>query len=269
MTVVLFSTGNLVVMIVTIKDKATKLTTNLIIGALAFSDCFVGAISVPFAVFVKLAYGDYGWMPCAISPFVLIAPIFCSASNMVLIAVERYRAIVKNKSYTVKQIKVSIAIIWIVSFIAGLILYPLKFLTDPTCVPTNFTFSHLLTLSIIIALLTIFMIVIYMRINNQLNNMPNMSSTRQKQTQQATRSFLMCYLWYVICFTPAQVLGQVQTGLRDYGGIENKISFKDTYAISILFALLNSVMNPILYAIFNVRMRYVIYAILIINNILI
>ena len=257
-------TGNLVVILVTIKDKGAKLPTNLIIGALALSDCFIGAISVPFAVFVKLAYSDYGWMPCAISPFFLSAPILCSMLCMVLIALERYGAIVKNKTYTVKQIKVAIAIICMFSFIVGFVLYPSKFLTDPICVPTNFTFSHLLTLSIIIALLTIFMIVVYIRINNQLTNMPNMSSTRQKQKQQATRSFLMCYLWYVICFTPAQVLGLVQTGLRDYGGIENKLSFKDTYAISILLALLNSVMNPILYAIFNVRMRYVIYTIIII-----
>ena len=246
----------------TIKDKGSKLTTNLIVGALAFSDCFIGAISVPFAVFVKLTYGDYGWMPCAISPLVLAVPILCSMLTMVLIAFERYGALVKNKIYTVKQIKIAIAGIWISCIMAGLITYPLYFLTDHTCIPTNVSFDHMLFISVLVSLLTTCMIVAYMRIISKLNKqgIPNMSSTRQKQTKQATRSFLMCYLWYVICFTPAQWLALVLTGLRDYGGVEKDImSFHDNYTISVILALLNSVMNPIVYAIFNVRMRYVIY----------
>ena len=246
----------------TIKDKESKLTTNLIVGALALSDSFIGAISVPFVVFVKLTYSDYGWMPCAISPLVLAVPILCSMLTMVLIAFERYGSIVTNKPYPVKQIKIAIAIIWIGSLIAGLITYPLFFFIDRLCVITNIPFAHMLFISLLVAILTTFMVVTYVRIIRELNkkrvSLPN-NPQRLKQTQQATRSFFMCYLWYVICFTPAQCLALVDIGLHEYGGIEKEyISAHDTYTISIILALFNSVMNPIVYAIFNIRMRYVI-----------
>ena len=129
--------GNALVIILTLRNKELKKTTNILIGSLACIDAFVGLFGTPVIIlnmYYVLYVGD-GWLACVICPILFVAPMLSDLGVMLLILSERYRAIVQfhKPPYTTKQVVYMLMGVFVMSLaLCGN--YVLSFVTGSSCV---------------------------------------------------------------------------------------------------------------------------------------
>ena len=87
--------GNALVIIMSLRNKALKKTTNILIGSLAGIDAFICLCGTPVVVLYMyyVLYVDDGWLACVIFPSLLGAPMLSDLRVMLLIVSERYREV--------------------------------------------------------------------------------------------------------------------------------------------------------------------------------
>ena len=120
--------GNILIGIIVYKEKAMRTPINILIVNMAISDLLYSIINFP-ALFVRLNTashwlfsGPFGQTLCRLKYFVNDVSIAVSIQSLVLIAVDRFVAVVfplRPSLISSKQCRLSILVIWIVAMVVS------------------------------------------------------------------------------------------------------------------------------------------------------
>ena len=250
--------GNALVIILTLRNKALKKTTDILIGSLACIDAFVGLFGTPVIIlnmYYVLYVGD-GWLACVICPILFIVPMLSDLGVMLLILSERYRAIVQyhKPPYTTKQVVYMLMGVFVMSLaLCGN--YVLSYVTGSSCGGHDPTFIDNTLFIICVWPLFGITIVCYSKIKKNLQSQTVMGSNRSRQSQQVINSVLACLFLYFIGIIPNMIALEISLVAKDFYGTTLLGSTRVLFFSGLTIGLLNSMANPIIYAIFNRTMR--------------
>ena len=116
-------TGNSLVIYVITKHRSMRTSTNYLIMNLAICDLLITVLQAP--PFIKHLHtgdtwfgGTLGNVTCKIQSFVGSLLVFCSTSNLVAIAIDRYIAVTRPLKYKLSSklvVKIGIPTVWLIS----------------------------------------------------------------------------------------------------------------------------------------------------------
>ena len=115
--------GNGAVSYVVIKNKKMQTVTNIFIVNMAFADVLIGIISIPFQFHAALLQR---WVlaafMCPLAPFVQVMTVNVSIFTLMILAIDRYFAVIHPlKPRVSKHIaKIAIGITWAFAIVSGL-----------------------------------------------------------------------------------------------------------------------------------------------------
>ena len=250
--------GNFVVLIVTLRDKTLKKTTNILVGSLAFIDTTIGVFGTPVVIINMhyVLYAEEGWIKCVVLPVSYYPLLMNGLGIMCLIVIERYRAIVQfhKPPYTPKQVMLMILVVFISTlFMCLKFIIPYLLGTDCGDYDPKFTTTAVSVVAVWFLFGTL--TVCYSKIIQKLRSQTAMKNNRHQQTRQAIYSFMACFLWYLIFFIPLTIVMLVTTTSNVYYGTNLSISPRGLYFYGLTYALVNSMVNPFIYGIFNKKIR--------------
>ena len=246
--------GNLLVIIVVKKKRYLRTKTNYLLANLAASDLMANILA--YTVGIARAFPmprTLGIFLCKINSYYPAAS-FCSILTLTVIALERYKAIVKPLSNGLKfgkwTLRYFIIAIWILSLavVTPLVFFD-EYSSEQLCVRTWSTHSKFTfwTCAIVlaIALPVVVIIYCYFRIIRALyfgRKIIPMNIPRQVDAQEKKKVIKLSIIVtsvVVIAFTPFSVVRQLEI----HGPVPNEVT---VLALSLI--LLSSVLNPFIYA---------------------
>ena len=284
--------GNALVLAVVYRGRALRSPTNLFVGSLAFADLLVGLFVIPTTIITYSGMSPRRnlWM-CNFLPFIQFLSFFGSVYSMVLIAYERYNVIVltTSKNYSRNKAYLMIALIWLLGCIySSRNFIPTTKTTEYMIVPnpldsegvtmgfiritlpasrcftlgddTKYDFYlRFVDIAVFFLIPCSLMIYLYTSITKHLIKATSLKQKGLKHKKRAILTFVLCVVFFFICFVTFQALNQVFNGINKFHrNIEaNKIWININLA-SILFLISNSIINPFVYVIFNKDIRQVI-----------
>ncbi|CAH8866114.1 unnamed protein product [Trichobilharzia szidati] len=118
--------GNSLVVLSVIRERSLRNATNWFIVSLAIADISLAILVMPLATWLEVVngYWVFGTVICDI--FIMFDVLFCTASilNLVAICLDRYLAVTKPIVYAkhnnMRRVQISIALVWIVSFLIAI-----------------------------------------------------------------------------------------------------------------------------------------------------
>ena len=121
LSMVLIVAGNVLVVIVVLSKKKHRTPTNLLICGLASTDLIIGIFVVPSTIYEVLEQdkGNLGVFFCIFVPYLQLGCISASIGFLLVIAIDRFRAIVVigSKRPSLKGVVICITCTWILSLI--------------------------------------------------------------------------------------------------------------------------------------------------------
>ncbi|KAK4467743.1 hypothetical protein MN116_008674 [Schistosoma mekongi] len=194
--------GNSLVVLSVIRERSLRNATNWFIVSLAIADISLAILVMPLATWLEVVngYWVFGTMICNV--FIMFDVLFCTASifNLVAICLDRYLAVTKPIVYAkhnnMRRVQMSIALVWIVSFLIAVPLIcglNVNRYNDPT-ICQSFNALYIICSSLgSFYLPAIILIVVYQRIfalikqrhkSLRLNRSSNHQQKQQQQLQQ-------------------------------------------------------------------------------------
>ena len=216
---VIITLGNLMVIIVVVKDPLTKLRSlfNYFVVNLAFADLIVGIMSMPIGIYAHVLEYMKEQPPVLRIAFTMSLFVSLTASILCLIAlsIDRYVAITYPMKYRANLSKrkcvTGSLVIWVVSFSLAVVYLEVGYI-DYLMIYVNTS----------VAIAGIVLVATYIRINRFLSNQskklkrsskkftkPEISNSAQKKTQQLNRVtgvFLWILFLFLVCFVPATIV---------------------------------------------------------------
>ena len=254
--------GNLLILAVTRQQNPLSSSTNMLVASLAWADLSVGLIFVPTSMYrmITPVNDRFSYVFCAVLPAIWGVTAVSSILSMVGIGVERYRAIVSfhKPPYTVKQVKIMLAIIWGTALLIALPRYLIVYTNVYNACgrAKDYIAGRIFTL-LVVSIASALMILLYWNIVKKLKNQHTFTS-RLQQRRRTVMSFVVCVLWLIICFVPMNVYILAKSCVLAWnnGEAEEHVMTPLEDLVYSTLTISNSLANPIIYGIYNKRMRY-------------
>ena len=251
--------GNLLILTITLRGKPLSNTTNILVSSLALADLLVGLIFVPTSIYRKITPFNktFSYILCSVLPAIWGLTAIASILSMVGIGVERYRAIVSfhKTSYTVKQVKIMVVIIWGTALTAFPRYLSIYNNTNDACGSAkDYIVGRLLTL-LAASIASAIMMLLYWNIIKKLSQQTLSSSLQQRR--RAVMSFVVCVVCMICCFVPTNAYVVVKSFILAWNNAEAKehVMTRAEDLVYSTLAISNSAVNPLIYGIYNKRMR--------------
>lgn len=144
--------GNLAIVVITARNKCTRTTVNYLIANMAVSDLLISTFAVPNKL-CEIVFGPRVWLVDGIAGMVLCKLVFffqdmsltVSIQTLVVISIERYRAIVfpfNSAVITSKRCKFIIPLIWFTSMaLHGVYFYAARLVSHNDTTTCNFSWA--------------------------------------------------------------------------------------------------------------------------------
>lgn len=257
--------GNLLVCVAIWRNKKLQTITNYFLVSLAVADFLVGALAIPCALIIDLGISYHNYSLCIFVLSMLIILTQSSIFSLLLVAVERYIAIVLPFHYRrlmkPRIAKLVILLTWVLACVMGLI--PLmgfqrRYKRTQHCIfvyVVNMTYMVYINFfgSVLTSLLVMFFIYahIFITVRKHVKNIANMRTISAKQARKnvgigrkvrkATSIFLILFL-FIICWIPLHILNCV-TLFCPRCTVPLQLTLT-----AVILSHANSVFNPLIYA---------------------
>lgn len=268
--------GNSLVIASVICNRRLQTKTSAFITSLAIGDLMIGLIVMPLIV-VSNTVGPFvenGLTYCHVTISLTITLMFNSVANLGAVTFDRFLAVViplRYKSVMTKRVIFPIiAFLWIFSTIFGFIPFmgwrtviPPKHSSGLFCqVPLNLAQGYIITVCVVALFPSIFVLAAYIKIfktachhelriaaavNSVFRNQNDPKLNIIKETKAAKMVALVLGT-FIFTWAPLFVIMIVDTTL-------NNTVNSYVYAGGVIFATLNSALNPLLYASMNSEFR--------------
>lgn len=271
--------GNMLVIASVLLNRRLQTRTSAFITSLAISDLLIALLVVPLII-ISNVFGPnmpshQGMEYCHATISVAVSLMFNAVANLGAVSLDRYLAIIKPLRYKVimrrRVMTAIIASIWIFSSFFGFVPYlgwreVVKRTKGIYCqVSLNLKREYIVTICVLATIPSIFMLIAYykifrtarmhaIRITAAVNSiMVNYSdcgvtiSTLMKETK-ATKMVALVLGSFIVFWTPLFVIMIIDIVKENY--VNSYI-----YAGSVMFATLNSALNPAIYAAMNKEFR--------------
>ena len=246
--------GNILIIISVIKFSFLRKPCNILIASLALSDLLVGIVAIPYDFAFYLSYSLKRMrLPCLFRHFIWILCLGSSISNLVLISVERFMAVVfplKHQIYMTVQKSVIAAVI---TWLAVLLPCSTVLAGTDTWIPkygcmfhhtfkkgfTRFASIWMISQVTFSALVFVWVIVVTRkRVNRAL--LANQSTQHEKNEQGKAKLVALVYGLFVLFWSPSMAYGLSTTMSSQYS--------EDKYGkLMILIGTCNSCVNIFVY----------------------
>ena len=273
--------GNLAVIAIVSKNNQMWTTTNFLIANMAASDLMITAFALPREV-AEVFIGPRRWLLKGIVGQILCKLVFflqdlstaVSMHSLVVIAIDRYRAIVfpfRSPVITTKNCKVIIPIIWVVAMgLHGMYFYTLQLTKSESkwyCTISwapkfeektqviYFTFLSVviifLPLCVILTLYTLILIELRKRKVSK-NNALELRSRRRREDTAIMKRILILVLLFLLCITPVIVPGLVFHFIWDS---RLPCDMEHLFPVTKFVFYSNASLNPWVYIVLSERYR--------------
>lgn len=268
--------GNSLVIASVISNRRLQSKTSAFITSLAVCDLIIGLVLMPLIV-VSNTLGpavQNGLDYCHVTISVAIMLMFNSVANLGAVTFDRFLAVVvplRYKSIMTKRVIVPIiAFVWIFSTVFGFIPFMgWRTVVKPKpgsglfCqVPLNLAPGYIITVCVVGFLPSIFVLVAYLKIfqtaylhevriaaaiNSVLRNQTELKLNMIKE-MKAARMVALVLGAFIISWAPLYIIMIVDIAMKN--AVNSYI-----YAGGVIFATLNSALNPVIYASMNSEFR--------------
>lgn len=268
--------GNSLVIASVISNRRLRSKTSAFITSLAVCDLIIGLVLMPLIV-VSNTLGpavQNGLDYCHVTISVAIMLMFNSVANLGAVTFDRFLAVVvplRYKSIMTKRVIVPIiAFVWIFSTVFGFIPFMgWRTVVKPKpgsglfCqVPLNLAPGYIITVCVVGFLPSIFVLVAYLKIfqtaylhevriaaaiNSVLRNQTELKLNMIKEMKAAKMVALVLGA-FIISWAPLYIIMIVDIAMKN--AVNSYI-----YAGGVIFATLNSALNPVIYASMNSEFR--------------
>ena len=268
--------GNSLVIASVISNRRLQSKTSAFITSLAVCDLIIGLVLMPLIV-VSNTLGpavQNGLDYCHVTISVAIMLMFNSVANLGAVTFDRFLAVVvplRYKSIMTKRVIVPIiAFVWIFSTVFGFIPFmgwrtvvKPKLGSGLFCqVPLNLAPGYIITVCVVGFLPSIFVLVAYLKIfqtaylhevriaaaiNSVLRNQTELKLNMIKEMKAAKMVALVLGA-FIISWAPLYIIMIVDIAMKN--AVNSYI-----YAGGVIFATLNSALNPVIYASMNSEFR--------------
>lgn len=268
--------GNSLVIASVISNRRLQSKTSAFITSLAVCDLIIGLVLMPLIV-VSNTLGpavQNGLDYCHVTISVAIMLMFNSVANLGAVTFDRFLAVVvplRYKSIMTKRVIVPIiAFVWIFSTVFGFIPFMgWRTVVKPKpgsglfCqVPLNLAPGYIITVCVVGFLPSIFVLVAYLKIfqtaylhevriaaaiNSVLRNQTELKLNMIKEMKAAKMVALVLGA-FIISWAPLYIIMIVDIAMKN--AVNSYI-----YAGGVIFATLNSALNPVIYACMNSEFR--------------
>ena len=268
--------GNSLVIASVVTNRRLQTKTSAFITSLAVGDLMIGLVVIPLIV-VSNTVGpavEHGLNYCHVTISVTIMLMFNSVANLGAVTFDRFLAVVnplRYKSIMTKRVIVPIiASVWVFSTIFGFVPFMgWRTVVEPEdssglfCqVPLNLARGYIITVCIVGLFPSIFVLAAYVKIfktacyhelriaaaiNSVLHNQSDLKLNMIKETKAAKMVALVLGT-FIFTWAPLFVIMIVDIAMKQ--SVNSYI-----YAGGVIFATLNSALNPIIYACMNSEFR--------------
>ena len=273
---VLIVAGNSLVIASVVTNRRLQTKTSAFITSLAVGDLMIGLVVIPLIVVSNIVGPtlEYGLKYCHLTISVTIMLMFNSVANLGAVTFDRFIAVViplRYKSIMTKRVIVPIiASVWVFSTIFGFIPFmgwrtvvvP-KHPSGLFCqVPLNLAQGYIITVCVVGLFPSIFVLAAYIKIfqtachheiriaaaiNSVLRNQNDQKLNMIKETKAAKMVALVLGT-FTFTWAPLFVIMIVDIAMK------NSVN-SYVYAGGVIFATLNSALNPVIYASMNSEFR--------------
>lgn len=268
--------GNSLVIASVVSNRRLQTKTSAFITSLAAGDLMIGLVVMPLIV-VSNTVGpsvENGLKYCHVTISVAVMLMFNSVANLGAVTFDRFLAVVvplRYKSIMTKRVIVPIiAFVWVFSTIFGFIPFmgwrtviPPKRSSGLFCqVPLNLAQGYIITVCVVGFLPSIFVLAAYVKIfqtayhhelriaaaiNSVLRNQNDLKLNMIKEMKAAKMVALVLGA-FILSWGPLFVIMIVDIAMKN--AVNSYI-----YAGGVIFATLNSALNPVIYASMNSEFR--------------
>lgn len=249
-------TGNMLVCLVVCRQQKLRTSTNFFIMNLAIADLAVTIVCIPFDVAVQENgyIWPFGRFLCHVIYPIMTMCTFASVGTLTAIAYNRYTAISRPMRMQAgrKRAKITIAAIWVLSFLFVLPYITVLTKRNSRCVETwselhsqlytsfIFVFQYVIPLSIIS--LAYIKIAIQLRRNRK--NLTHAHRVQDRDVTKVVRMMVIVVLIFAVCMLPNHVLWLLSDFKKDFDQAGRKV-----YVWGEILIYANSCTNPIVYSI--------------------
>lgn len=284
-------TGNLMVIIVVLKHRSMRTTTNYYIFSLAVSDLFVTAFAMPWKIVTLMTDGDrvpVNPVICGIVEILMPFLVFTSVWTLVAISLDRYLVIVhplKSRYFNTRARAMrNLIIIWILPFfVFSPYFYPFDAHTYYFCseygsikrvicqhklilkapkLDTFYRFFQLVVIFLIpVGLLCFTCGGIAWRLlyyNEDDKMLKNSVKKEEKGRRKVAKMVLVVVFAFTLCWLPHYVVGFIAS----FSDVFEKSNFIFIQVLVYTCGFINSCMNPIIYALMSRAFRTCFWGIL-------
>ncbi|XP_072329796.1 growth hormone secretagogue receptor type 1-like [Scyliorhinus torazame] len=272
--------GNAMTILVVLKFKGMRTTTNFYLSSMAFSDLFI-FVCMPLDLYRIWQYRpwNFGTLLCKLFQFVSESCTYSTILNITALSVERYFAIcfpLKAKVVITKgRVKGLIFSLWSVAFVSAgpiFVLVGVEHMngTDPLltneCKATEYAVkSGLLNIMVWVSSIFFFLPVfclsiLYSLIGRKLwqrkkeSLRPSISS-RERNNKQTVKMLAVVVFAFVLCWLPFHVGRYLFTKSSEIGSFEMLQISQYCSLVSFVLFYLSAAINPILYNIMSKKYR--------------
>lgn len=262
---ILSASGNLLVCIAVGRNKKLQTVTNYFLVSLAAADFFVGTLAIPCAIMTDLGLPHNNLYLCNTIVYILITLTQCSVFSLLVIAIERYVAILLPFHYQrllkPRNARLVILLTWFLAFLLSsvpLIGIPKRSRHINYCffacvVDIAFLVYFNFFAGVLIPLLVMFFIYahIFITVRRQVRRIAALHSALEVQARQnsamrreakkATSIFLLIFL-FVLCWMPMHIMNCLQQ-FCPHCRVPLPLILT-----AVIFSHANSAINPLLYA---------------------
>lgn len=267
--------GNLVVCSAVVRRKRMRTSNNLFTINLAFADLIVVGIYVPtqMAAFENHHNWPLGNFVCLVAYITIPLCLSSSVGSLLAITCDRYRAIAHplRPRLTLKNVKIIIFVIWVLSFITSI---PLLFVAGTTRHPndgklycsetwpadTPYEKTYWISIFIVQYVIPLVLIAVLSRVTAKKIKqndffkkrrysqvVTNAVRQRMKQSTRITNMLIGLVVLYTVCMLPQHIVYFWMT----YGNL-NYLSYKMyIFRLANVFPMANCALNPIVYGTLN------------------
>ncbi|XP_001642107.3 allatostatin-A receptor isoform X2 [Nematostella vectensis] len=276
--------GNSVVLIIVYKNRSMRTPANYFIANMAFADLLVPIFLVP-RVLTQVFLGNGRWLfggtiglvLCKVTPFMYDVCLMVSIHSLVLVAFERFCAVVRPMKAAIRNMRRCVSIIvatWLLAILFhGNYFYCLKLVPhggDFYCIytweplydsrdVTRKTFIPILMIFYFIPLVSISVLYCIIILKLKQQKIPgtrygNMIVNRQRRIVSTFRMVMTVVLAFFICWTPSKTYAVIIIYIWEFN-IPCWIPYFDVEIAVYILAFSNNAITPYIYFIFNENYR--------------
>lgn len=268
--------GNLLVIIVVLKDKHMRNTTNILILSLAVADLLFILFCVPFtATGYALPVWPFGAIGCKLTQYAMYVCAYASVYTLVIMSLDRYLAVVhaiRSMSWrSERNTWFAIAIIWIIILCGnipiilqwGVFEYQHQGENRSACIQITelhdvnsgkkyfaffFFFGFIIPLGITMLM---YGLMLKRLLYGVVPGGGSQSAESMRAKKRVTRMVIIVVVIFALCWLPIQII----LFWQKFGNYPTTVPYVSSMMAANCLAYMNSCVNPILYAFLSGNFR--------------